>query len=320
MYRGDRRALGGRDRVRQVREEPRHRRRRLEVALGVPRQPPARARDRRLVAQAREHVEQRTLGLGREPHTAGGQKRHAIGRGERHERLVVRLLVPQPMPLELHEGPRPPEQPDDAIEQAAHAVVRRVQRRAADERDEPLRAAFEILERERTLALGRAHLHPRDEPAQVAIPLARRDEHGEPPEKRRVRRMAADSGRLGAGHAPGAHRQLGADDGPQAGALRREVEPWNARDVVPVEKRERGVAECRRALHQRFGRGGPFEKRERRGSVELEIHACDGGDRDGRMRSTFALYSPTRSIARSPMAIKRRNTSLRDSSAAFRAV
>ena len=68
----------------------RHRLRRLQIALGVPRQPPAGACKRRLVPQAREHVEQRPLRRRGEAHAAGGDERHPERRRQRRERLRCR--------------------------------------------------------------------------------------------------------------------------------------------------------------------------------------------------------------------------------------
>ena len=49
--------------------------------------------------------------------------------------------------------------PTSAIEQAADAERGRVERRAADERDEAAGVAVEIVERQRALAFRRAQLH-----------------------------------------------------------------------------------------------------------------------------------------------------------------
>src|SRR5206468_511394 len=95
------------------------------------------------------------------------------GRGERDERLVIRFLVAPQMPLQLDAHVIASEEADDAIEQAADAVAPAVERRAADERDEAARAAVELVERQRALAFRRAHLHARDQPAEILVTLSR---------------------------------------------------------------------------------------------------------------------------------------------------
>lgn len=63
-------------RVRPIGKQPHHLRRRLEVAFGIGGQPPPRLHQRHVLADRRQHVEQRTvLRCG---------KRHATGRNQRH--------------------------------------------------------------------------------------------------------------------------------------------------------------------------------------------------------------------------------------------
>jgi hypothetical protein len=50
------------------------------------------------------------------------------------------------------------------------------------------------------------------------------------------------------------------------------VEARRAVDAVGVEQRERGIAERRRALDERFGERGALEKAEGGGGVELDVH------------------------------------------------
>ena len=67
---------------------------RLQIVLGVARQRPPGPRHGGLVANAREHVVERTIvGCG-EPHAVGGHDRHAKRRGQREQRLVVALPRP----------------------------------------------------------------------------------------------------------------------------------------------------------------------------------------------------------------------------------
>src|ERR1700681_4431084 len=92
------------------------------------------------------------------------------------------------MPLQLDVHIRSPEQPDERIDEPAHAVARRPEQLPPGQRHETAGAPVEILERERAFSLWRAHLHARDEPAEVPITLLRLNEHGDA--KVRTRRTA----------------------------------------------------------------------------------------------------------------------------------
>ena len=170
---------GGVDRVRRVGEQARHRIRRLEIALGVARQPASRMRQRGLVADAGEDVVQRTIGRFGEAHPVGGNHRHVKRGGQLLQDLVVPLLLAQEMPLQLDVHLRRAEDADDAVDEAADAVTAAVDRGAAGERDQAAHAPIEILEGQRPFALRRTHLHRRHEPAQVAVAVARFDEDGQ---------------------------------------------------------------------------------------------------------------------------------------------
>ena len=171
-------ARGG-DGVRQILEEPRHLLRRLEIPLGVGDEPAAGLRQRRVLADAGEHVVQRPrLGRG-EAHTVGGENRHAEGLGQRDEHLVVPGFVALQVPLQFHVDVGAAEDAHQPIEQPSHAVPFRVQQRPSGERHEAVDVAIELFERERAFPLRRPQLHPRDEAAEVAVPLGGGDEHGQ---------------------------------------------------------------------------------------------------------------------------------------------
>ena len=63
------------------------------------------------------------------------------------------------------------EQADEAVDEPAHAVAAAVERDPADERHEAGRESVELFQRERAFALRRAHLHARNEAAQIAVPV-----------------------------------------------------------------------------------------------------------------------------------------------------
>ncbi len=85
------------------------------------------------------------------------------------------------MPLQLDAHVLPPEQTDDAIQQAADTVAGGIEEGAAGKRDEPGRVAVELVERQRALALRRAHLHLRDEAAQILVARPAFDERRQSP-------------------------------------------------------------------------------------------------------------------------------------------
>ena len=107
---------------------------RYRSAFGASRRPAS--RERRVVVNARDDVEQRPLGRRRKAHAVGRDDRHVERRRQIDERLVVGFLVAAEVPLQLDVDAVAAEQADEAIEQAADAVARRVERRAAGERDE----------------------------------------------------------------------------------------------------------------------------------------------------------------------------------------
>ena len=159
------------------REQPRHRVRRLQIPLGVQRQPPPGVRERRLVADAGEDVEQRPIGRLGEADAVGGDDRHVERRRQIDERMVVGLFVAQEVALQLDaDVRRAPNMPTRRSSRPPTPKRRPLERRAAGERDEPADVAVEIVERERAFAFRRAQLHPRDQPAEVAIAVARFDQ------------------------------------------------------------------------------------------------------------------------------------------------
>ena len=80
-------------------------------------------------------------------------------RGEIAQRVVVRLLVAQEVPLQLEIRARAAEDADEPIDQPADAEPRAAQHGAPAERDEPRRVAVDLVQRERPFALRRAQLH-----------------------------------------------------------------------------------------------------------------------------------------------------------------
>jgi len=99
----------------------------------------------------------------------------------------------------------------------------------------------------------------------------------------------------------GAHRQLGADDRADPGGARRLVEARRAVHAVPVEQRERRVAEIGRAVDDRFRQRGAFQKAERGSGVELDVREHGGtGNRSDIKRKTSHFELRTCLSPRSP--------------------
>ena len=91
---------------------------------------------------------------------------------------VVGFFVAQQMALQLDIHVAAPEHTDERIDQSADAVSLKPQQLAPGQRDEPAGLPVEIVERQRALAFRRAHLHARDETAQIAVALGGFDENG----------------------------------------------------------------------------------------------------------------------------------------------
>ena len=84
-------AHGFRDCLRIIAKQPRHFMRRLEVAFGIGLQPPADGVDRGLLANAGEHILQRTA--------RGMVVQHLVGREQRHPGLCRKMMQPRQPPL-----------------------------------------------------------------------------------------------------------------------------------------------------------------------------------------------------------------------------
>ena len=231
---------------------------------------------------------QRPLVRRGETHAVGDDERHAIGRGQIRQRLVVGRLVAIEVPLQLDVDVVAAEDPDQPIEQPADAVLPRVQQLPARQRHQAFHAPVERLERERALSLRRVQLHRRDEPRQILIAGPRRDQDGEDElmvagcglriagwrsQSRRSLKgeggLRVDGCELRVTHR---NRQLGADDRLQARGGGGLVEARHAAETVAIDQRDGGVAQRGGAVDEGFRRGGALEKGEGRSHVELNVH------------------------------------------------
>ena len=145
---------GAGDGLRQIAEQPRHRVRRLQIPLGVPRQPPPGLRQRRLVADAGEDVVQRPVGRLRETHTVGRHDRQVERGREIDQGMVVGLFVPEEMPLQLDRHAAGAEHAHQPIDEPADAEAGTVDRGAPDQRHQPADMTVQVLEGERASPFG----------------------------------------------------------------------------------------------------------------------------------------------------------------------
>ena len=161
--------------------------------------------------------------------------------------------------LDFHEDVGAAEDAHETIEDAPRTVAipcaharRQRATRTAGETHESRRRGFEILERDRRLALRRTELGPRDQPTEVLPALAILDEHRQP-------RAARE-------------RQLAAHQGSDARVHSRTVKPRRAIHTVAIDQRERRHATPRRLRHECFRMIRALEKRKRRLRMQLHKH------------------------------------------------
>ena len=132
-----------------------------------------------VMADAGQHIEQRPLGRRGEADGVGGHNRHTERRGHLDEHLIGHFLVAAAMTLQFDAGAVASKKTDETIEQPTNAVAARIERGSAGERHKAARHAVEFLEGERALTFRRAHLHARDQTAQIAVPVRALAQDGE---------------------------------------------------------------------------------------------------------------------------------------------
>ena len=252
--------LGVPQEVGPVGEESGHRRRRLEVPLGVLGQEATGGGERPLLADAGEHVEERPALRARVAHPVGGDRLQAESVGQVEERLVRGLLLATAVPLHVEHHAAGAEGLDEAgqpIGVQHGSAPRRPsgrpgQRLDARQGHQPLDEAVQHPEVEPSLPLRDAGLHPRDQPAEIPVAPLRLDE-----ERQR---------------APVREAQRGADDRPQARGAGGLEEARGAGDAVAVHQGDGAVAEPGGPLHEVLGKRRGAQEGEGRGGVELDGH------------------------------------------------
>ena len=212
-----------------------------------------------MVPDAREHVEEMPVLAADEPRGVGGEQREAVALCLRPEPVVPGLLAAVEMALELGvdveaavDADQPVEKGARPVDVAAGEAPGHRPLLAAGETDEAAGVLGEVAEGRRPLALGRAHLDPGDEPAEVLVPLAILGEE---------RELAAV-----------VERHLGAHQRGEAEAGARAVEPRRAEHAVAIDQRDGALIEPRGLLGEGLGERGRLEKAEGTASVELHVH------------------------------------------------
>ncbi len=258
------------DGIRPIGEERRHLGRRLQVALRVGREAPAGAGQIGVMADARQHVEERPRRRMGEADPAGRHHRQVERRRQRDERGVVGFLVAPAVPLQLDVHAVAAEQADERVGEPADAEAAGVERRAPHERHEAARHAVEVPERERARPLRRGELHPRDEATEIPVPVLGFAEDGQRPASFKALGRTPRTALRPLARAGGANRQLRPDDRADAGGQRGLVEARCAVNAVAIEERECGIAELGGPVDERFRQRRALEKTERRGRVEFD--------------------------------------------------
>ena len=250
---------GALQRLRQIAEALGHLQPALEIALAVAGQQAPGAIEVGLLAYAREHIGHRAAaGAAVQRLVARHQRQPRLAR-QRDQPLQAALLRAIEMTLDLDEAVVPAEDSRQPIERAPRLLAiapgdRRRQRTTstAGETHQPAGIWCELIERDATSAFRRAQLHPRDQPAEIAIPVAILDQHRQP---RPVRQ-----------------RDLAADQGAKAGVLRRPMEPRRPIHAVAIHQRQRRHPCPRGRLNQSLRLLGALQERERRLRVQLNEH------------------------------------------------
>src|SRR5919201_640937 len=175
-----------------------------------------------LLPDAGEHVGDGTPTGPRVERLVRREQRHAGCACQLDEAAEYTLAVSRALPLQLDVTVGPSEDSDETIEArscrrriTSHEASRERSVRAAGEAHQTVRRGREIVERERGLALRRGELHPRDQPAEIAVALPILHEQRQP-------RAILE-------------RQLAADEWLDAGSERRVVESRRAVQAIAID-------------------------------------------------------------------------------------
>ncbi len=265
--------LGAAQQVGPIGEEGAERGRRPQVALGVPGEQASGRRERAFLADAGQHVEQRAPARPRVSDAIRGHGGQPERGGRVQERLVGRLLLAPTVALYVEHHAAAAEgidEPRQEIDVQLNRVRPRggpqAQRVDARQRHEALAEPVEHPGAKAPRPFGRAGLHARDQPAQVAVAALRLDEQGQCPRlglRRRARGVIGE-------------RQLRPDDRSDAPGPCRLAEPRRAAQPVAVDEGDGRIAQLGRPFDEVLRLRGSAKEREGGGGVQLDGHGKGG--------------------------------------------
>ena len=156
----------------------------LELALTAAGEQAAGVIEIGLLTNAREDVGHRPSTRPAVERLIGGEHRQPRRASQDDEASEIALLAPLEMALDLHEAVVAAEDPDQPIEDLPRVVAlahrhgaRQRTVRATGQAHQATGVRRQIVERDPPGALRRAELEARDQPAQVAVPVAILDQH-----------------------------------------------------------------------------------------------------------------------------------------------
>ena len=218
---------------RAVGEEPLHLAAGFKKSFAVAREQLARLRQRHAVADAGQRVQQRPIPALSHERGVAGEERQPQPLRFRPQPLVLRLLLAFERALELGVDAEAAEEAGEPVERRARGLVAVTGEPpghgtfdASRETDESAGVLFEIIPAGQALALGRAHLDPRQQLAEVFVALAVLHEERQP--------------------AAVPHADLGADERRDPEARAGAVEARRSVDAVGVHEGEGGLAAQRK--------------------------------------------------------------------------
>ena len=162
------------------------------MALGIARQKPPSRGEIAMIANTCEHIQDFALPRLRITNAIRRQQRQLQLPRDFNGSMIARFFIAAKMPLQFHVNVLSPKQfakPLHALHSARNASVRQRMRErpllASRQADESARLFSNFLRRNISFTFSRAQFHPRNQPAQILITLARRHQQRIPPAFRR---------------------------------------------------------------------------------------------------------------------------------------
>ncbi len=260
----------------QVAEQGVHFARRTKEAFGIAVEPAAGGVEMRLLANAGQDVEERSLFALREDDVVGGEERQTVVACDIDKEAIATFLLRIEVALQIDVeaiGKEVLKKPDRYREGSGFRVrgSRGLQERSGistSKTDQAVGATLEVAPPLRAFALGGPQLGIGDGPAQIAIAAAVGGEQIH---------AAIRSG-------AGGDMKLGADQRSQAGLDGSAMEPRRAVETIAIAERQSRLPERCRPRHKLLGRRRTTEKAESTPRPQLDV-ALNHGDTETR-RST----------------------------------